>query len=614
MLLLITASALLCWSSSLAGDRPNIVVLLADDLGYGDLSCFGNRSFSTSHLDRLAASGARLTHHVAAAAVCAPSRTALLTGRYPVRTGMQESRGGPPVVRNVFGAGGLPQTERTFGRRLQDAGYRTQFVGKWHQGWSCRVWDDQCHGPREHGFQTFFGLPLTLQEEEDVDPPSRRERDGPFVKHVLSEVLRAGAEAGDGSKGSCERPSATKLWHLWLDMTRATYYDATPRREWWGHTLVMDKFLNHMLVRNGEIKSWPYQLVGLTQRLLDESQRFIRGQAARGDAPFLLVHSFLHPHTPLFTAPVFANASGHSRYADNVLEMDWAVGQLLDTLQEAGVADNTLVYFASDHGAHLELVGRDGQREGGTNAPFAGGKGQGGAEGGIRVPAMVRWPGRIPAGRAVDVPTSAMDLLPTLLDAAGVDDGDEDTVLDGVSMLPLLEGRSDAPTHRFLAHYCGDDIHAVRYAPETELGAVYKLRLAVPRYPDPEVEHCGVQDGLCSCYGEDVLWLPTPRLYELTTDPAERDPIPESDPRYGRIVPKMLELLKQHRQNVTVAPAQVARFELAAVRPELVPWDQLGKFRGLEWDMHGLDDWNEFIAGQTCPASGQGVSEHCVRH
>ena len=376
-----------------ANQRPNIVVLLADDLGYGDLSCFGNRSYSTPHLDRLAAEGVRLTHHVAAATLCTPSRSALLTGRYPVRSGMQEARGGAPVVRNVFGAGGLPETERTFGRLLRDAGYRTQYVGKWHQGWSCRSWDDQCHGPRGHGFQSFFGLPLTLQEEEDTDPPLRRQRDGPFLRHVLPEVLRVAAE---DSAGSCRRPSAAQLWHLWLDMYRSAYFDAVPRQEWWGHTHTLEKFFNCQLVRDDEIVSWPFQLVGLTQRLVAESERFIRSQAARGDDPFLLVHSFLHPHTPMFTVPEFRNASGHSRYADNVLEMDWAAGRLLVALEEAGVADNTLVYFASDHGAQLELVGPDGQREGGSNAPFRGGKAQGGAEGGFRVPAVLRWPGRIP--------------------------------------------------------------------------------------------------------------------------------------------------------------------------------------------------------------------------
>ena len=595
-------------ASESANQWPNIVILLADDLGYGDLSCFGNRSFSTPHLDRLAAEGARLTHHVAAATVCTPSRSALLTGRYPVRSGMQEARGGPPVVRNVFGPGGLPETEWTFGRLLRDAGYRTQYVGKWHQGWSCRSWDDQCHGPRQHGFQRFFGLPLTLQEEEDEDPPLRRQRDGPFLRHVLPEVLRAGAEE---SADSGRRASAAQLWQLWLDMSRSAYFDAVPRQEWWGHVHLVEKFLNCQLVRDNEVVSWPFQLVGLTQRLLAESERFIHRQSAAGDAPFLLVHSFLHPHTPLFTVPEFRNASGHSRYADNVLEMDWAVGRLLAALEEAGVADNTLVYFASDHGAQLELVGRDGQREGGTNAPFRGGKGQGGAEGGFRVPALLRWPDRIPAGRTLDVPTSAMDLLPTLLDAAGICAA-EDLALDGVSMLPLLEGRSDAPTQRFLAHYCGDDIHAVRFAPEAEPGAVYKLVFAVPRYPDPAVEHCGEKDGLCSCYGEDVIWLSAPRLYDVAADPGERLEILGDDPRYRWTVPEMLARLERHKQRVTVSPALMSDFELTVVQHELVPWEQLERFRGVEWDMHGLDDWRAFCAetsDSSCSDGGDAGSE-----
>ena len=207
-----------------------------------------------------------------------------------------------------------------------------------------------------------------------------------------------------------------------------------------------------------------------------------------------------------------------------------------------------------------------------------------------------------------------MDLLPTLLDAAGVSDG-EDLDLDGISMLPLLEGRSDVPTHRFLAHYCGDDIHAVRYAPEAEPGAVYKLQLAVPRYPDPAVEHCGRQDGLCCCYGEDVLWLPTPRLYDVAADPEERVEIPEDDPRHSRNVPEMLAQMERHKQRVTVAPALMGRFELVVVQPELVPWQQLNRFRGVDWNMHGLEDWRAFSAEtltKQCLESGDAELQQCA--
>lgn len=150
---LLAAILACCCAVSNSARQPNVLVIIADDLGIGDLGCYGNTSFSTPHIDRLASEGVQLMHHVAAAALCTPSRTALLTGRYPVRSGMQEPRRGPAVVINVFGRAGLPQSETTFARALADAGYHTQLVGKWHQGWSCEEWDDQCHGPLQHGFQ-----------------------------------------------------------------------------------------------------------------------------------------------------------------------------------------------------------------------------------------------------------------------------------------------------------------------------------------------------------------------------------------------------------------------------------------------------------------------------
>ncbi|XP_037073949.1 arylsulfatase L-like [Pollicipes pollicipes] len=470
--------------------RPNIVVLIADDLGIGDISCYGNDSFRTTHLDRLASQGALLTHHLVGATVCTPSRTALLTGRYPVRSGMQEARHGPVVVRNVPGRAGLPADEVTFARALRDAGYRTQFVGKWHQGWSCERWEDQCHGPRGHGFDSFFGLPFSLMEEGEDGPVSQR-RDEPLLRHVLPELMLADPQP-PLRPGDCHRAAAELAWRLWLDTINQTDFrgGSTPRANWWGHTMAVEKFLNYQLVRDSTVVDWPYQL------------------------PFLLVHSFLHPHTPLFTAPEFRGVSGHSRYADNVLEMDWAVGQLLAALDAAGVADNTLVHFLSDHGGQLELVGPDGQREGGHNGVFRGGKAQGGAEGGLRVPALFR---------------------------------------------------------------C--DVHAVRFTP-ADGGAVYKLHLAVANYPDPAVEHCGRADGLCACYGDDVRRLDPPRLFDVQADPAERREIPS--------------------EQVPVAPSQMDQFELVVPRAELLPWGQLHKFRGADFDMHGLHKWWE--NGGSCGA------------
>jgi len=314
------------------------------------------------------------------------------------------------------------------------------------------------------------------------------------------------------------------------------------------------------------------------------------------------VHSFLHVHTPLFTAPPLAGRSGHSRYADNVVEMDDAVGELLHALEAAGVADNTLVHFLSDHGAGLELVDDEGQQlEGGSNGVFRGGKGQGGMEGGIRVPALFRWPGHIADGRRVDVPTSTLDLLPTLLEAAGVDVDGLGLTLDGTSILNVLEGRAETISPRVLYHYCGDDIHAARYAPEGER-AVYKLYFKVSRYPDPAVQHCGRKNSHCLCYGGDVTELKTPQLFDVENDPSEAAEIPAEDPRYTRHVPVILQAVEQQRSSGIVVPSQMDDFDRVMPQPELVPWSQLGQFDGVDVDIHGLEQWLEFSQG-TCPVS-----------
>ena len=160
MLVILTILAARCYSR----DLPNVIVLLADDLGRSDLPCYGNDTVTTPNIDRLCREGLRLDHHTAAASICTPSRAAFMTGRYAGRMGMAGDAGTPAVQMYVSSAMGLPENETTWADLLGDHGYDTAAVGKWHLGWDKDVKGDQKHGPLGHGFQYFFGIPYTLVE------------------------------------------------------------------------------------------------------------------------------------------------------------------------------------------------------------------------------------------------------------------------------------------------------------------------------------------------------------------------------------------------------------------------------------------------------------------
>ena len=152
-----------------AVSAPNVVVLMADDLGIGDVGCYGNKTVPTPNIDRLCRDGAKFTHHLAAAPLCTPSRAAFLTGRYAVRSGLDAGPNGPPVIVYTQSANGLHPDEVTWADLLKDAGYVTAAVGKWHLGWDKDKCGDNRNGPLSHGFDSFFGLPFTLVDGMEVD-------------------------------------------------------------------------------------------------------------------------------------------------------------------------------------------------------------------------------------------------------------------------------------------------------------------------------------------------------------------------------------------------------------------------------------------------------------
>nr|XP_053629159.1 arylsulfatase H-like [Cherax quadricarinatus] len=538
--------------------RPNVVVLVADDLGIGDLGCYGNTTINTPNIDRLAREGVRLSHHLSAAAYCTPSRAALLTARYPARYGLVAEEGTPTVIVHVASKVGLPLDEVTLATALSAANYTTAAVGKWHLGQRCGLLGQDCRGPQLHGFQSFYGLPLSLLNEMAGDHPFWIfPLSDPFYQVLVSLWL----------------VSAVTLWLLkwrrsvvtvclvlvtlvlaasWFIHTHYSFHN----KIWWQVSPWMDKYMNGILMHDEKVVEQPLLLEGLSQRLVGHSVKFIADHS-QDEQPFFLYHSFAHVHTPMFTASHMAGRSKHGRYGDNVEEMDQGVGDILAALEEHGLNENTIVYFLSDHGGHLEAVDENDQRVGGYNGHFKGGKGMGGAEGGIRVPGIYRWTGQLPAGVTMDTPTSLLDMMPTLLDLAGLPSLPDllphlsPRDLDGVSIAKLLTD-GEPPASRSLLHHCGRDIHAVRVI---HGNLAYKMNLVGYKW-QPGSTQCGWGIGtFCSCFDiEDYDY--EPELFNLKEDPYEDHPIPTNSSQYVQVTMLLKQFLAEWRVRVPYPPSQ----------------------------------------------------------
>lgn len=370
--------------AAVQGTRPNVVVIFCDDLGYGDLGCFGHPSIRTPHLDRMATEGQKWTEFYVAACVCTPSRAALQTGRYPIRNGMCSD-----TRRVLFpdSAKGLPESEVTIGRMLKQAGYNTHAIGKWHLGHLPQ------YLPTSHGYDSYFGIPYS----NDMDP----------VK---------GAPKG-----------------------RARFNE--PKTE----------YFNVPLMRGVEVVERPADQTTITKRFTEEAVQKIKA----GDGkPFFIYLAHNLPHVPLFVSDDFTGVSRRGRYGDVIEEIDWSVGQILHTLRETGMDQNTLVVFTSDNGPWKSY-----KAQGGSAGLLRDGKGST-WEGGMREPTVFWWPGKIDPGIVMEM-GSTLDLLPTIASISGAA-VPEDRTMDGVDLsCTLFEGEPSERTGLF--YYHGEQIYAVRH-------------------------------------------------------------------------------------------------------------------------------------------------------
>jgi arylsulfatase A-like enzyme len=407
-------SALVLSPGVLASDRPNVVILFADDMNYAGPSCYGGRwGLETPHIDRLAKEGVRCTDAYVSAPTCGPSRAGLITGRHQCRFGHEFNS---PRKEGI----GLPLTEETIGDRMRALGYHTGLIGKWHLGG-----DETCgadYHPLKRGFDEFFGF------------------------------------------------YGSMVW----------FYRS-----------------NHIFRGTEQVKDPGY----LTDVLARESCDFIRRHRER---PFLLYTAFNAVHTPLeateedFAAvsrldfSAFQNQEKAKTRAAMLLALDRAVGLIMETLKTEGLDENTFVIFTNDNGDYN------------GNGPFSGGKGQV-SEGGIRVPFLLRWKGRLPAGVDYGEMVSTLDILPTAV-VAGGGKIDADWKLDGVDLTEYLAGNKQGRPHERLYWRIGQE-RAIREGP-------WKIRF-----------NGGSGYGYKPKPGE-AHWA----LYNVENDPGERHDLKEQEP------------------------------------------------------------------------------------
>ncbi|XP_039997667.1 steryl-sulfatase [Xiphias gladius] len=517
--------------------KPNFVLMMVDDLGIGELGCYGNKTLRTPNIDQLAREGVKLTHNIAAASLCTPSRAAFLTGRYPIRSGIAGySR--PAVFIFNAASGGLPSQELTFAKIAKQECYETALVGKWQLGLNCERSDDHCHHPSIHGFNYFFGIPLPNMRDCQPGHGTVFQIHKYLPYRTLAIVLVTAALLHYSRITTLSIGVIVSWLSLLLVVTGLIA----------GFIMIIPYF-NCVLMRDHRVVEQPFTSENLTQRMTHEAVDFIERNSAK---PFLLHFSFLQVHTAMFASVAFRGTSRHGIYGDAVHEVDWSVGQIIQTLDRLKLRENTLVYLTSDQGAHLEEISARGEVHRGWNGIFKAGKSTN-----WEVPGILSWPGKIPSGGQVDKPTSNMDLFPTVVHLSGAS-VPEDREIDGHDLMDLLQRRVEWElNHEFLFHYCNAYLNAVRWHPQNS-SSVWKAFYFTPNFY-PESETACFHTHVCFCTADYVTYHNPPLLFDLSRDPSETTPLtPDTELAFHSILAVMKEAVERHQRSVKPVESQIS--------------------------------------------------------
>ena len=381
-----------CLVNSLFSKSPNFIIIFTDDQGFEDIGCFGSPKIKTPHLDKLAAEGRKFTSFYSANSVCSPSRASLLTGCYPVRVSIP----GVLFPRHEIG---LNPDEITIADLLKSKGYATSCIGKWHIGHKPKFL------PTRQGFDSYYGIPYS--NDMTIDPEANLAADIKLREGFTLERIRN------------EKPKK----------------DFVP------------------LMRNEEVIEYPCDQTTLTQRYTEEAVKFIEENKNK---PFFLYLPHTMPHIPLFASEKFKGKSERGLYGDTIEEIDWSVGEIMKSLRDNNLDENTLVIYTSDNGPWKLKGGR-----GGSAHPLRGFKFQT-YEGGMRVPCIMHWKGKVPAGSSCDEIAATIDLLPTIAGLSGAEMPNERTI-DGKDIWPLIAGKKGAQTpHEIYFFYKGNKLESAR--------------------------------------------------------------------------------------------------------------------------------------------------------
>ncbi|NXE43049.1 ARSG Arylsulfatase, partial [Ptilorrhoa leucosticta] len=468
--------------------QPNFIVILADDVGWGDLGANWAETKETPHLDRLAAEGTRFVDFHSAASTCSPSRASLLTGRLGVRNGVTHNFA-------ISSVGGLPLNETTLAEVLREAGYSTGAIGKWHLGHHGH------HHPNARGFDYYFGIPYSHDMGCTDTPGYNLPPCPPCPRH---------GTAARVARKDCYTEVALPLFE------------------------------------NVTIVQQPVELGSLATRYAEEAARFIQ-RASHSGRPFFLYLALAHMHVPL--TPPLPPAPGRGIYGASLSEMDALVGRIKEVADSHGKG-STLLWFAGDNGPwaqKCELAGRLGpfvgawqRQRGGSSAK------QTTWEGGHRVPALVYWPGRVPAGRTSHALLSVLDIFPTLVALAGAALPPHRR-FDGLDVSPVLFGWSDVG-HKVLLH--------PNSGAAGKVGEVEALRLAQYK------AFYTTGRGAMACDGSTgpAERHQPPLIFNLDRDVQEQEPLDVASREYQAVLPAISRAFAQALQDIAADNVSVADY------------------------------------------------------